>query len=222
MSLFPPLHPDGHRRTRRSLAARVTILTTLAAGATVALVAFGAYLTVRMQLQATLDDSLLDRANKAVASGSISVITSNCDNPSGAVDTADVRIALIRLDRDPPIQTCDHSSPQLQLDQPEVDVASGATQTSIRTIHAGSKAYRVAAVPATHPGQAFVVAQSLEGQQTVLRKLGVVMSLFGAAGVIGAGLGGWAVARSGLRPVRRLTTAVEDRRRGRPCRSSRR
>ncbi len=35
------------------------------------------------------------------------------------------------------------------------------------------------------------------------------MLLFGLAGVIGAGLAGWAVARNGLRPVRRLTAAVE-------------
>ena len=71
----PSDHPDGRRHTRRSLASRVTILTALAAGATVALVAFGAYLTVRMQLQATLDDSLLDRANRAVESGSIEAMT---------------------------------------------------------------------------------------------------------------------------------------------------
>nr|WP_232523423.1 HAMP domain-containing sensor histidine kinase [Nocardioides sp. MAH-18] len=36
------------------------------------------------------------------------------------------------------------------------------------------------------------------------------MLLFGIAGVIGAGLAGWAVARSGLRPVRRLTAEVEE------------
>ena len=33
--------------------------------------------------------------------------------------------------------------------------------------------------------------------------------LFGIAGMVTAGLAGWAVARNGLRPVRRLTTAVE-------------
>src|SRR5689334_24134007 len=35
-------------------------------------------------------------------------------------------------------------------------------------------------------------------------------TLFRSAGMIIAGLAGWAVARNGLRPVRRLTTAVED------------
>jgi two-component system sensor histidine kinase MprB len=46
-------------------------------------------------------------------------------------------------------------------------------------------------------------------QERVLKKLGAVMLLFGIAGVIGAGAAGWAVARNGLRPVRRLTHNVE-------------
>ena len=44
----------------------------------------------------------------------------------------------------------------------------------------------------------------------MLDRLGLVMLLFGVAGMITAGLAGWAVARNGLRPVRRLTYAVED------------
>jgi len=44
----------------------------------------------------------------------------------------------------------------------------------------------------------------------VLAKLGLVMLLFGLAGVLAASLAGWAVARNGLRPVRRLTDAVEE------------
>ena len=44
----------------------------------------------------------------------------------------------------------------------------------------------------------------------MLDRLGLVMLLFGLAGIISAALAGWAVARNGLRPVRRLTTAVEE------------
>ena len=70
--------------------------------------------------------------------------------------------------------------------------------------------YRVVTVPSRDSGQALVLAQSLEPQQRTLAKLGVVMLLFGLAGVIGAAAAGWAVARNGLRPVRRLTSAVEE------------
>ena len=37
------------------------------------------------------------------------------------------------------------------------------------------------------------------------------MLLFGLAGVVGAAAAGWGVARNGLRPVRRLTAAVEEK-----------
>jgi two-component system sensor histidine kinase MprB len=55
-----------------------------------------------------------------------------------------------------------------------------------------------------------LIAQSLDTQESVLRRLGIVMFLFGTAGVIAAGMAGWAVAHGGLRPVRRLTSAVEE------------
>ncbi len=65
------------------------------------------------------------------------------------------------------------------------------------------------AVPADD-GEALILAQSLKPTDQMLDRLGLVMLLFGLAGMISAGLAGWAVARNGLRPVRRLTHAVED------------
>jgi two-component system sensor histidine kinase MprB len=213
VTVLPPPGPDGRWHYRRSLASRVTVLTALAAGATVLLVAFGGYLTVRMQLQATLDDSLLDRAQQAAKTEALATLTSGCEIPSWALGAADVKIAFIRIgDRDPIRPCADHTETEapLTLGQPEVDVATGRSDASIRTIYAGGEAYRVVTVPTTTPGQALVVAQSLEGQEVVLRKLGIVMSLFGLAGVIASGMAGWAVARNGLRPVRRLTSSVEE------------
>ena len=49
---------------RRSLASRVTLLTTLAVALTVGMVALGAYITVRVQMQATLDASLISEIVK--------------------------------------------------------------------------------------------------------------------------------------------------------------
>ena len=62
--------------------------------------------------------------------------------------------------------------------------------------------YRVTAVPASDHGYALVVAQSLKSNEYSLNRLGWVMFIFGALGVIAAALAGWAVARNGLRPVR--------------------
>ena len=58
-------HTDDIWHYRRSLASRVIGLTTIAVGLAVAFVALGAFLTVRMQMQSTLDESLLDRAHRA-------------------------------------------------------------------------------------------------------------------------------------------------------------
>jgi len=69
--------------------------------------------------------------------------------------------------------------------------------------------YRAVAVP-VGDDQALILSQSLKPTDQMLDRLGLVMLLFGLAGMISAGLAGWAVARNGLRPVRRLTTAVED------------
>jgi two-component system sensor histidine kinase MprB len=54
------------------------------------------------------------------------------------------------------------------------------------------------------------VAQSLADNDRTLDRLGLVMLVFGAAGVAAATAAGWVVARNGLRPVRRLTDAAEE------------
>ena len=188
---------------RRSLASRLIVLTTLAVALAVAFVAFGAFWTAKMQMQSTLDESLVDRARKAAFSG----ITLDAEVPSWALGAADVRILYITSDQR--YQTFDQG-PTLPLGEPELAVASGGSDQSARTIVAeDGEYYRVVAVPARVPGQALVLAQSLESQRQTLAKLGGVMLIFGIAGVIAAAAAGFAVARNGLRPVRRLTTAAE-------------
>ncbi|MGZ5405330.1 MAG: sensor histidine kinase, partial [Nocardioides sp.] len=195
---------DRRWRYRRSLASRVILLTTIAVGLAVACVAFAAFMTARMQLQSTLDDSLLVRAQRAAAAG----ITLDAKVPSWALGAADVRILYIFSDQR---SITFDQGPELYLGQPELDVANGESGQSMRTrIAEDGERYRVVAVPARVPGQALVLAQSLSPQERTLAKLGVVMLLFGIAGVAAAAAAGWAVARNGLRPVRRLTREVEE------------
>ncbi|MFC4784613.1 sensor histidine kinase [Nocardioides sp. MAHUQ-72] len=205
----PPAVPPGDDRRwhyRRSLASRVTLLTTIAVGLAVAFVAAGAFLTVKMQLQSTLDQSLLDRAHAAAKSDALSRITDNYKLPSWALGASDVRIAFIYDDGSGVVLD---NGPDLPLGDPEFQVSAGRSESSTRTVSVEGTRYRVVAVPTTSRGQALVIAQSLDGQERVLARLGVVMLLFGLAGVIAAAMAGWAVARNGLRPVRRLTTSVE-------------
>jgi len=200
---------DGRWHYRRSLASRVTLLTTMAVALSVTIVALGAFITVRMQLQSSLDDSLVDRAK--TASAAIDEVTEfNETNPDQQYRLAitEVRTGTMRADGQ---ANFSDTGDVLDLDDHEIAVARGDSKLSLRTIRAGGTDYRVVAVPIKRqPGFALVIAQSLEPQQHVLTKLGLVSLLFGIAGIIVAGVAGWAVARNGLRPVRRLTFAAED------------
>ena len=198
--------PQSGWHYRRSLASRVILLTTMAVGLAVALVALAVFLTVRLQMQASLDESLLNRAEQA-AKADILAYSTNNQIPAWALGAADLRIIFIT---DGTAITVDEG-PRMDLGRPEFEVAQGVRDQSVRTIVAEGEPYRVAAVPDPKvEGQALVLAQSLDAQETVLKRLGAVMLLFGLAGVVGAGAAGWAVARNGLRPVRRLTEAVEE------------
>jgi two-component system sensor histidine kinase MprB len=190
---------------RRSLASRVILMTTLAVCFAVALVSLGAYVTVKMSLESSLDSSLTDRAHRAATSTTLATLTHD-QVPSWATGAADVRIFLVRANGE--AITTDAAGAQVPLGQREIDVATRSRGSSIRTVTWNGNDYRVVAVPYVE-SYALVLAQNMAPQERVLRKLGAVMLLFGLAGVIGAAAAGWAVARNGLRPVRRLTRTVE-------------
>jgi two-component system sensor histidine kinase MprB len=200
--------PDGAWHYRRSLASRVTLLTTLAVGAVVAALALGVYFTLRMQMTSSLDDSLLQRAQLAASSSTLQELT-QAEIPAAALGAADIRIAFVYADAKVHIPDRAGGSVFTKLASPELAVATGNRGSSIRTIPVEGERYRVVTVPTTVRGQALVVAQSLEPQQRVLHRLGIVMLLFGLFGVGIAALAGWGVAVNGLRPVRRLTRSVE-------------
>ncbi|WP_329218675.1 HAMP domain-containing histidine kinase [Streptomyces sp. NBC_01485] len=61
----------------------------------------------------------------------------------------------------------------------------------------------------TGPNVALLVAVSLKGTQSTLNDLALILLLVSGVGVLGAGAAGLAVARAGLRPVDKLTEAVE-------------
>ena len=99
MTKRPALAADPTRwHYRASLASRVTLLTTMAVGLAVAFVAAGAFLTVKMQLQSSLDQSLLERAHAAAKSPALSQITDNTNVQSWALGAGDVRMAFVYQD----------------------------------------------------------------------------------------------------------------------------
>jgi two-component system sensor histidine kinase MprB len=198
----------GRLHYRRSLASRVIVLTTFAVGLSVAIVALAAYLTVRHQLQASLDQSL-QRRTETVSHLDLSNYSVD-DIPAWMLGATDTKVGFMNAEGVTKT-TKGPNKDSIQLGAPELAVARGTSDYSCRTVTAGSGAdYRVAAAPTTTDGVAVVVAQSLESNESTLDRLGLVMFIFGLAGVIAAALAGWGVARNGLRPVRRLTHAAED------------
>jgi two-component system, OmpR family, sensor histidine kinase MprB len=194
--------------SRLSLANRVSALTAIAVGVAVAVTSLAAFITLRQQLYSSLDASLLNRATAAAEAGLVPQ-TIIGEIPPAWLGAADVQFATVQADGamySPPQQ----GAGNIELGLPEVQVARGEADYSIRTVRSSNGTYyRVVTVP-SEPGTALALEQSLEPTQEALGKLGFVMLIVGALGVVVAAACGMAVARSGLGPVRRLTSAAEE------------
>ncbi|TWP49936.1 HAMP domain-containing histidine kinase [Lentzea tibetensis] len=189
------------RFQRASLRARVTWLAAFCVAGAVALVSLGAYVVVQDNLVDSLDENLRQRAVSAVNSPIVeSEVTSV---PAAVLVAGDVRIGL--LSASGRIVSPKYSPPP-PTHPADLLVAKGELPEHLWT---DSKTdMRVISVP-YGDDQAIVVAQSLRQQRTTLAKLSVVLLLIGGAGVLFAAIAGTAVARTGLRPVQRLTDATE-------------
>lgn len=197
--------PDGRWHYRRSLASRVAVLTTLVLGMSIAVMAFTAFVVMRQQMMSSLDQSLLNRAHKATAFTTLSRITAD-GVPAWVLGAADVRIIFVTAEGR---AVTGDDVPSFTLGRPEYEVATGQRESAVRTlVTTEGERFRVATVQA-NDGAALILAQPLAPNDRTLEKLGGVLFVFGALGVLAALLAGWLVAKNGLRPVRRLTSAVE-------------
>lgn len=200
--------PAGQLRERLRqlpLRTRVGVLAALGVGLAVLITAIAAYATVRVELTQSVDNNLLDRARQAVASP-LGDPAQLVRVPAEAILAADVRIGLVRFDGQAFSARGEETGPPISA--PELAVARGEVDQSIRTAELDGVRYRVVAVPALR-GVALVLAQPTATVDRVLDRLGLVSLV---AGGVGIGLAAWAgasIARAGLRPVERLTSAAE-------------
>ncbi|MGQ0574246.1 MAG: ATP-binding protein [Pseudonocardia sp.] len=184
---------------------RIGILAALVAAIAVVLVSVAAFVTVRANILQTLDANLLGRAVAAAQSELANPLAITRVSPE-VLGAADLRIALIGTTGFARSADGPASAPPLGL--PEYEVAAAQRDVSVRTARENGVEYRVVAVSAG-PGQALVMAQRMDPTRQVLTRLGLALLLVGAAGVALAALAGAVVARAGLRPVQRLTSAAE-------------
>ena len=146
-------------RYRRSLASRVILLTTFAVGISVALVSLAAYLTVRHQLLASLDESLHRRAYISAQYEPSQTTLNNI--PALVQGATDTKFGYVFADGQH-VMTQGPNKDDIRFGPPEYAVARGTSDYSCRTVWSNSTAYRVATVPTVTEGVAVVVAQSLE------------------------------------------------------------
>ena len=192
--------PASASRKRVSLRARVTLLAASCVAGAVALVSLGAFFTVKENLYAQLDDTLRQKADNIVQSGVVEFQTGE-QLPIGLLALTDVEVAWVRPDGSAIFGDPDHMPP---ISDQELNVI-GTPTPSMRTD--GKTDRRVYAV--SYRGGALVLAQSWGPTKKQLGDLSLVLFLIGGAGVVVAAIAGTAVARTGLRPVQRLTRATE-------------
>jgi two-component system sensor histidine kinase MprB len=188
-----------------TLRARVALLVAVTAGFAVAAVSLAAYFTMRMELFRELDTSLVSRAQR-VAALQQQLPETLQTQPTLTLLASEVDLCLVSGAGQVECTASGLTDPVHT--GPELRVARGLSNQSLRTLSLGGTRYRVVAVP-VGDNLALVLASSTRDTQTTLDDLGLVLFFVGAGGIVVAAVAGLIVARAGLRPVERLTMAAE-------------
>ncbi len=187
--------------TRLSLAGRILVLTAATVGFVLATINASVYFIIRNELVHSLDDALLERARTAVKENTT-------DYQPEALSLGGVQVGVISGGDLFETEALDALAAMKYVSAVERRVALGSGGHSTRTAHIDGVPYRVVAVNAGE-GKALVLAQSAESVYETLRRLNIILWATSGSGIVVAGLAGWLVASTGLRPVRRLTWATE-------------
>jgi two-component system sensor histidine kinase MprB len=189
-------------RQTLSLRGRVALLVSAAVAVAVAAATVAAFVVVSHQVQQQFDQDLFGRARAAVGGALGQPRLLSQVDPS---TLGDVEFELVSPDGDVAFPIGGIRPPD---GAAELSVARTQDHESIRTVEQNGQNLRVVAVPAG--GLALVVAQSTSSIDHTLRVLTLVLGLVGLVGVAVAGGAGLVIARAGLRPVERLTSAAEE------------
>lgn len=186
-----------------SLRARLTVLTALAVGATVVIVATIAWFLVDDRLRDDLDDSmrstLVTIAELPVPEISLSYFAF----PSGGI-----RYAIAIRQPDGQIVEPEGQEPSLEVGDGDRAAAREAGGVSFGTATFDGQTYRVAAAPG-RGGRTVVMARSLNEIEDSTRDLRLALTAVAGIGVVVTAAFALLVSRAALRPVGRLTLAAE-------------
>lgn len=193
------------------LRSRLALLVAVTVAVAVAACAMVAWLLVRAELMTSLDDALRDNrvpgqvVIRQVESGQCRAVPAKerqaVPNPfDSTVQIVDANGTSCMAFGNQPLPVTDA----------DVEVAQGQRSESIHSARADDgEDYRVLTRPLEGTAAAVSVARPISEVDRSLDTLALVLGLVAAAGVLGAAGAGVALARAGLRPVDRLTGAVE-------------
>jgi two-component system, OmpR family, sensor histidine kinase MprB len=188
-----------HDASSVSLRWRVMLLAMSMVAMVVVLMAVAVYAVVSRALYEDIDSQLQSRARLLIESGSLAA------DPGKAIEGtaySDVNAMLVIPGRT--IFTANQEGETLPVGDPEKDVVSGKLLMSLRTVNY----QRVLAVHLSN-GSSLLISKSLAPTGKVLKRLGSILLIVGGLGMAVAAIAGGTVARTGLRPVARLTEAAE-------------
>jgi two-component system sensor histidine kinase MprB len=191
--------PSLHDASSVSLRWRVMLLAMSMVAMVVVLMAVAVYAVVSRALYDDIDSQLQSRARLLIESGSLAA------DPGKAIEGtaySDVNAMLVIPGRT--IYTANQEGETLPIGDPEKDVVQGKLWMSLRT----ANYQRVLAVHLSN-GSSLLISKSLTPTGKVLKRLGSILLIVGGLGMAVAAIAGGTVARTGLRPVARLTQAAE-------------
>jgi len=188
-----------HDASSVSLRWRVMLLAMSMVAMVVVLMAVAVYVVVSRALYQDIDNQLQTRARLLIESGTLAA------DPGKAIEGtaySDVNAMLVNPGRS--IYTANQEGQALPLGDPEKDVIQGKLIWSLRT----ANYQRVLAVHLSN-GSSLLISKTMLPTTKVLNRLGTILLIVGGLGMAVAAIAGGTVARTGLRPVARLTEAAE-------------
>lgn len=190
--------PDHSRRM--ALRARIGLLTAVAVAIAITLTTVAVYLIARSELYNQFDADLMRRATAAAQTvnnpDALSFPPALLDDTTIGFLSADGEMIPLPGGTEPPTT------------QAATTVAQGGSARSISSATSGSESVRIAA-ESTGPEGALVLARPTATVDETLGDLATYLAVIGLFGVVAAGMLGYGVARTGLRPVAELTSATE-------------
>lgn len=201
------------RYRRLPLRSRLAMLTALAVALAVAASAAACWVITRDRLTEQLDATL---SNVSVDDAYVRALSAECNGTAQGIRFPPTPYTVQLVSVDGRVCTSPEKS-QIPAAHSDVEVAQGRSRAAIHTARAADGAeMRVSTVPYRGPATdalgnqlAVSVATSTDQVTQPLNQLALVLLIVCGVGVLGAATTGLWVARAGLKPVDRLTDAVE-------------